>query len=214
MILLAPVLFAASIYMTLQKIINNVRGEKHAIIRPAWLTRLFVAGDILALMIQGGAAGLMVVASQAQLGQTVVIIGLVLQVVMFGLFWATAAVFHIRMRHDPSVIYISVDIKWQETLCMLYGVSALIMIRSVFRIVEFVMGADGYLLRNEWAMYLFDSVPMWLVMAVFWQWFPDTISNHNSFYSVTSMTVLDPAPGPVGSVTDTTGYTNRTGVKP
>ncbi|KAM0277073.1 hypothetical protein ACHAQH_006081 [Verticillium albo-atrum] len=55
---------------------------------------------------------------------------------------------------------------------MLYGVSGLIMARSVFRLDEFIMGMDGYLLSNEWPLYVFDSVPMLAVMVIFWEWFP------------------------------------------
>lgn len=200
LILLAPVLYAASIYMALKKIIQNVHGERHSIVRPTWLTRLFVTGDVMALMIQGGAAGMMIVSSLARLGQTIVIAGLVIQIVTFGLFWTTAAVFHIRMRNDMAVVHIPNDIKWQEALFMLYGVSALIMIRSIFRVIEFVLGTDGYPLTNEWTLYVFDSVLMWLVMVIFYLWFPQTVTaRHDSFYSVTSMAVLDPAPGITGS---------------
>jgi hypothetical protein len=48
-ILLAPALFAASIYMVLGRIIRSVRGERHSLIRVHWLTRAFVTGDVLSL---------------------------------------------------------------------------------------------------------------------------------------------------------------------
>lgn len=56
---------------------------------------------------------------------------------------------------------------------MLYVCSVLIMLRSVFRVIEYVMGVDGYLLSNEWSMYVFDAVLMWAVQVIFFVWFPD-----------------------------------------
>jgi hypothetical protein len=54
LLLVAPALFAASIYMVLGRIILLVDGEKHSLIRKKWLTKIFVAGDILAFLTQGG----------------------------------------------------------------------------------------------------------------------------------------------------------------
>ena len=59
---------------------------------------------------------------------------------------------------------------------MLYGVSALIIVRSIFRIVEYVMGTDGYPLTHEWTLYVFDTVPMLVVSALFYFRYPDNIS--------------------------------------
>jgi hypothetical protein len=51
-LLLAPVFFAASIYMELARIILLANGEAHAIIRPKRLTMTFVTGDILSFALQ------------------------------------------------------------------------------------------------------------------------------------------------------------------
>jgi hypothetical protein len=53
LLLVAPALFAATIYMTLGRIILLVDGEVHSIISKKWLTKLFVAGDVLSFMMQG-----------------------------------------------------------------------------------------------------------------------------------------------------------------
>lgn len=49
----------------------------------------------------------------------------------------------------------------------LYGSSILILVRSIFRVVEYLQGWDGYLLRNEAFIYVFDALLMWLVMVIF-----------------------------------------------
>lgn len=192
-ILLAPVLYAASIYMTLGRIVRNARGEKHAIVSPRWLTAIFLTGDILALAVQGSAAGLMVVAEYAKVAQGVAIAGLIIQIVVFGLFWVTSWVFHVRMRRD-SVASCAVppELQWEQAMRMLYGVSALIMLRSIFRVIEFVMGADGYLFSTEWPLYIFDTLPMLAVMGIFWQWFPSSVNQFGrvSFISLQGLNRL------------------------
>jgi hypothetical protein len=53
LLLVAPALFAASIYMLLGRIIVLVKGEHFAIIRVNWMTKIFVAGDVLSFLMQG-----------------------------------------------------------------------------------------------------------------------------------------------------------------
>lgn len=172
LILLAPVLFAASVYMTLSRVIRAVGGERHSLLRPALLTRVFVAGDVVAMSVQSGAAGLMVVSELASVGQGIVVAGLAFHVVVFGVFFAAAALFHVRMRRDGAAGSVPEHIGWEQLLSALYVASGLIMGRSIFRMIEFVMGHDGYLLSTEWPLYVFDAVPMLAVMVVFWWRFP------------------------------------------
>ena len=53
LILVAPALFAASIYIILGRVILMVDGERYSMIRQKWLTKTFVAGDVLSFMMQG-----------------------------------------------------------------------------------------------------------------------------------------------------------------
>jgi RTA1 like protein len=52
LILLAPALFAASIYMVLARIINLVDGEALSIIKVKFVTKVFVLGDVLSFLVQ------------------------------------------------------------------------------------------------------------------------------------------------------------------
>lgn len=171
-ILVAPALFAASIYMTLGRIVRSVRGEQYSIIRIQWLTKTFVLGDVLSFLVQGGAAGLMVTGSHAKMGENIVLAGLFIQIIMFGLFAITAMIFQSRMHKNPTRESFAADVPWRQSLHMLYAVSALIMIRSIFRVVEYSMGTDGYALSHEWTMYVFDSLLMFIVTVVFYVWYP------------------------------------------
>lgn len=52
LLLLAPALFAASIYIILGRIILVVDGEQFSPIKRRWLTKLFVAFDVLSFTTQ------------------------------------------------------------------------------------------------------------------------------------------------------------------
>lgn len=53
MILLAPPLYAASIYMTLGRLIGYLDAERLSPVSTKWLTAIFVTGDVIAFLAQG-----------------------------------------------------------------------------------------------------------------------------------------------------------------
>jgi hypothetical protein len=110
-----------------------------------------------------------------------VIAGLAIQLISFSIFALTAIIFEKRIRRSPTPESLLPGIPWEKLLYMLYAVSALIIIRSVFRIVEYVLGYDGYPLSHEWTLYIFDSVPMAIVMVVFFIWYPRDLQPTKEF---------------------------------
>lgn len=172
---IAPAFFAASIYMTLSRIIRCVKGEHLSVIRIKWLSRAFVTGDLLSLGIQGGASGLTSSDELAKMGENIVIAGLFIQLVLLGLFFTVAIIFQKRLTKQPTTESCTTDAPWRQTLYMIYTVSALIFARSVFRVVEYVQGHEGYALTHEWTLYAFDAVPMFAVAVMFWYWYPGFI---------------------------------------
>lgn len=178
-LLIPPSLFAASIYMTLGRIMRALgpTRESCCFIRVKWLTTIFVLGDAFAFLIQASGAGYMAAGTSSKSGENIVIGGLVIQILFFGVFVVAAASFHMRHRIASSGLAPS-KVPWQSMLVMLYSNSALILVRCVFRIIEYGMGSTGYLLQNEWPMYIFDSILMAAVMAVFFFRYPADIGNN------------------------------------
>jgi hypothetical protein len=176
-ILLPPTLFAATIYMCLGRIIRLVEADHLSIIRPQSITKIFVGGDVVSFIILGASSGLSVMARTnplyGKIGNWCVIAGLVIQLLSFCFFVLTAALFHSRLRRFPTERSFQINQSWIQTLYMLYGVSGLILVRSVFRIIEYTMGNDGYLLKHEWTLYVFDAVPMSVVAGLFYWRYPD-----------------------------------------
>ena len=174
-VLLAPTLFAAAVYMVLARIIYSVKGEAYSPIPMRLITKLYVSCDIITFLIQGGGAGLMAKGDQASIGQDIVLAGLALQIVTFVVFLGTAIIFHRRMNQYPTQIILYENVPWKTHLNSLYVISAMIFVRSIFRIIEYGLGDDGYLLSNEWPNYIFDAVPMLIAMVCFTVWHPSEL---------------------------------------
>lgn len=102
-----------------------------------------------------------------KLGQNIITGGLAIQVLFFGFFVIVAGTFHRRMKIAPTATSMSPNIPWEKYLTALYIVSLCILIRSVFRVAEYVLGQDGYLLTHEAFSYIFDATLMFIAMAIY-----------------------------------------------
>ncbi|KIW03233.1 uncharacterized protein PV09_05455 [Verruconis gallopava] len=167
--LVAPTLFAASIYMELGRIVELVDGDVYLFVKRRWLTATFVSGDILSFFMQGAGGGLMASQNQSSrdTGSNVIVGGLFIQIIFFSVFVLAAWLFHSRMNRGPTNRSLSVP--WKKHMRALYIVSALILVRSIFRVVEFIQGFDGYLIRHEVYIYIFDAALMFIAM-VYMNW--------------------------------------------
>ncbi|KAF2996893.1 hypothetical protein E8E13_005391 [Curvularia kusanoi] len=176
-----------------------VDGERYSLVRQKWLTKIFVAGDVLSFMMQGSGGGIMAMGTlkSMELGEKVIIGGLFVQLIFFTLFVCVAGDFHrrltkgisIKRRYTLSAIFrknyhdridsshsptttdlpreINDELPWKRHLHVLYIASALVLIRSIFRVIEYIQGNAGYLLSHEAFLYIFDATLMFLVMALF-----------------------------------------------
>ncbi|KAK3901581.1 RTA1 like protein-domain-containing protein [Staphylotrichum tortipilum] len=169
LILLGPALLAASIYMILARLIRLLGAEKYALIRTTWMTKIFVTGDVISFMAQGAGGGLMAKAkthSEQKLGENVILAGLAIQVLFFGFFIVTTVTFDLRMRADPTPTSLSVTSPWRTHVIALYACSVLIMVRSIFRMIEFGMGNDSVLMQSEAYLLGLDGALMLIVAAL------------------------------------------------
>ncbi|THX66353.1 RTA1-domain-containing protein [Aureobasidium pullulans] len=177
LILVAPALFAASIYMELGRIIILTDGESHSVIPKKWLTKIFVIGDVISFCMQGAGGGIMASGTIQALknGEHITIGGLVVQILFFGFFIIVSITFNIRMNRVPTSRSMLAQNPWRRHLHTLYGGSALILIRSVFRLAEYAQGNDGYLISHEWFLYVFDACFMLATMVLFAWYHPSEI---------------------------------------
>ncbi|PSN63826.1 RTA1 like protein [Corynespora cassiicola Philippines] len=168
LIILPPSLYAATIYMIYGRIVLFVRSPEASVIRPELITKIFVCGDIIAFFMQAGGGGMMAQSSMADLGQKVILIGLFVQLIFFGLFVIVAFIFWKRMRNTSNYDAPAVGKQtWQALFKLLIFAAAVIILRCIFRVIEFGQGHDGYLVSNEIYMYIFDTLPMAIVQVSF-----------------------------------------------
>ncbi|KAJ5413449.1 RTA-like protein [Penicillium sp. CMV-2018d] len=173
LLLIAPALFAASIYMELGRIIIMVKGEQFALIRVNWMTKIFVAGDVLSFLMQASGAGIMVKgsnstdpSSSSSTGQNVIIGGLIVQIVFFGFFLLTSLIFQKRLGSHPGARAVADQYPWRKHMWALQSSSVLVLIRSVIRVVEYAQGTHGYLMEHEVFIYVFDGLLMFAMMVI------------------------------------------------
>ncbi|KAF7175512.1 hypothetical protein CNMCM7691_008613 [Aspergillus felis] len=188
LILVAPPLFAASIYMTLGRVILELDAEPASLIRVRWLTKIFVVGDVISFLLQCGGGGYMAAGTldAMKTGEHIVIAGLAIQLLWFGFFIVVASLFHWRVVRHPKYT-VSKDLKsqgsgisWPTLMWALYAACVLILVRSVFRVVEFVQGNAGFIMRHEYLLYVFDAVLMALTGIVLGLVFPGSFVSRRS----------------------------------
>jgi len=114
--------------------------------------------------------------SNARSGSNIIVAGLCLQIVFFGLFVVTGIAFHTRLNKRPTGL--SFEAPWKKHMWSLYVVSILIFIRSIVRVVEFVQGFDGHIISHEWFIYVFDALLMWVACVVLNWAHPGEVAQH------------------------------------
>jgi hypothetical protein len=110
---------------------------------------------------------MLVKASTAEKGGNVIKVGLIIQIIFFGLFIITSIVFHVKLVKNGSRVLQQRQVPWKKHQTALYIGSLLIFVRSIFRYIEYNHGNSGTLLQHEFYSYIFDAALMLLVMAAF-----------------------------------------------
>ena len=105
--------------------------------------------------------------SKLKLGEEVIIVGLIVQMIFFGFFIAVSVVFHKRMVNDPTSTSLGLSVNWERYMNVLYSCSVLIMIRCLYRVIEYIQGSSGTLQSHEYFAYIFDTALMSMVMGIF-----------------------------------------------
>jgi hypothetical protein len=141
-------------------------------------------------------------------GEKLIVAGLFTQLFFFAIFIGVAGVFHYRLvkgrpmgrrtarnhqlitSESRTIATHNLDeLPWQRHLYNLYITSGLIMVRSIFRVVEYLQGNAGYLLSHEVFLYVFDAVLMLAVMGLFNWVHPSEITEAHEKKQVDSVEV-------------------------
>ncbi|PMD36384.1 RTA1-domain-containing protein [Hyaloscypha variabilis F] len=167
-IILPPSLYAATIYIIYGRVALFVNALRASLVQPTRVTKIFVVGDVIAFFMQAGGGGMMAQANMADLGQKVMLIGLFVQLAFFGFFLIISLIFWKRTRSSSARHTLRYGKhSWYNLLMLLLAAATFIILRCVFRIIEFGQGHTGYLATHEVFLYMFDAVPMLGVQIMF-----------------------------------------------
>ena len=157
-------------------------GPGYSIIRPTWITPLFVGFDVLAIATQGIGSALIfgtdLDINKLSRGRTILIVGLFIQLVAFAIFLLLTLYFDrkttVALRERVASI--------RPLLNAFYLSGALILLRSIYRAIgecaficsytithdpiEFITvdfykrPINSYLYNTEWPYYVLDALPI------------------------------------------------------
>lgn len=122
-----------------------------------------------------------------QTGQNVIIGGLAVQLIAFSFFVVVSSIFHWRIIRKPTSTSATSSVPWQQYMFVLYAVSGLILVRSLFRIIEYAQGWGGSLQNAEYWLYIFDAALMFIAMALLNFWHPSKIISSSKGKGVESI---------------------------
>ncbi|KAJ5209663.1 RTA-like protein [Penicillium cf. viridicatum] len=168
LILSAPPLIAATVYMVLGRIVRCFGAEHLVSMTPKKITVIFVLNDVLTFCTQLGGAGVQVTgdANIMAIGKKVVLSGLIFSLVVFSFFIWIAASLHRRLLRNPTDILVMNNINWQQYMWTLYAACFALMLRNLVRTIQFGAARGSSINQQEWYIYAFDGFLMFFSMAV------------------------------------------------
>ncbi|KAF2621293.1 RTA1-domain-containing protein [Macroventuria anomochaeta] len=161
----APML-AATIYMSLKRIVNAVDAAHSAPISMRWVSKLFVLFDVGCFISQIAGSAMRADVKTLSTGTTLVMVGLIIQVVIFFICIALMASIHFRLNRNPTNLSNLPTLSWRRNVWSLYFVSGLFLVRNFIRILEFKQGDSGWLLSSEVPLYIFDGGFMLVIVVM------------------------------------------------
>ncbi|KAF4825295.1 Protein RTM1 [Colletotrichum tropicale] len=176
LIVLAPLFVAAGNYLLIGQLIHDVLPpSRHRIFNiPArLLTRIYVTFDIICLCVQSSGSSMASanswVGPLSDIAMKILLAGLALQVLVFSTYICILFRYHklSRMMAVPEA-----PTGWFGVLKAVYISSFLILIRCVYRMIEFAEGPEGYSMTHEWMFWVFEGITMVVAIAVFCVWHP------------------------------------------
>jgi hypothetical protein len=165
-LIIAPAFNSAAIYLTLKHIILCF-GEEFSVIKARWYTYIFIAGDLLSLVMQGAGGGIASTAdteSAQEVGDDLLMAGISWQVVALFSFFCMAAWYGVRrwkaVKHHPLSTEAATAINQRKFRLFAFGIGSAwfaIFLRCIYRIVEMTGGWGNEIMRDEVTFIIFEG---------------------------------------------------------
>ncbi|KAH8918998.1 RTA1-domain-containing protein [Atractiella rhizophila] len=188
-IVVAPSLLAASLYQCFGRCVLFV-GAEYSPVRPTWVTRIFVAGDVVSFLVQATGASLFakddLTKDERDRARLILIGGLSIQAIFLAVFLFLPFIYTRRYNKANS----SRTSKAIKILPILQLVSGLILVRCIYRFAEFVTSNNGtgYLLEHEVWFWIGETLLIITACSIFGIYYPARwIPNDKSLRESTSV---------------------------
>jgi len=174
-LIVAPTPLVAANFLVLGRIIRRL-GPQYSRLTPRRYSIIFVSCDIISLIVQalGGvlASGSQTPQSQANLGAAIALGGTIFQLMAIIAYCSLAYEFISRYTKDRPVRRLAsdevfrgkMDERLNRMLQAMLTMTVFIMIRTIYRVVEFAGGLNGTVLKTQWPFNLFDALMITLAM--------------------------------------------------
>ncbi|KIW23461.1 uncharacterized protein PV07_11655 [Cladophialophora immunda] len=176
-IVISPIFVCATLYLLLTRLIrttlpaadHNDNNNQQVFFRipPRWLGRIFITSDIFSFLTQCSGSG---IASSGNwegdlktVGTNVLLVGLSLQLATFSVFLVVLGKYVKRVSRDKDA---GLNPRVRKVVWAVWIAGFWVQVRSVYRVVEFGMGIDGYPFTHEWCLYVLEAVPMFIALTV------------------------------------------------
>lgn len=140
LLLVAPALMAATIYMLFGRMLVLLRCKSLSIVPSRFSTTIFVTGDILSFFLQAAGGGLMSQEGSTSIGSNLIVAGLFVQIAFFGLFLITELRFALQVNKVSTVL--GHENSWKFLNWTLIITSFLMLGTSILRVVEFIQRCE------------------------------------------------------------------------
>ncbi|KAF9962428.1 hypothetical protein BGZ65_009196 [Modicella reniformis] len=199
---------------------SKMEKSRFSFIPPRIVGRTFVWSDIITFLIQMAAGGLQAGggtkgdAKMSELGFNLFLAAVIIQGISYCLFTVLLLVAVKKLieerRKSPSMRgngWMGLDSRTTLIVAQLFVSSIFIIIRSIFRIVEYAGGYDGYLANEEVYLFVLDAAPLVIAIGVFaFIWPPVLLSTiaaqTRQAEQNYSMETTSSAPIPIGQRSD------------
>lgn len=171
-LIISPAFVSAGIYLTLKHTIISL-GECWSRFRPAMYTYIFIAGDLVSLLLQGAGGGIAATADSGSelqdVGTNLMIAGVIFQVVVLAIFGLCCSEYAIRTYHHRDQVTCEAKALLHKTSFRSFVFAIIvaytgILIRCVYRIPELTGGWRSELMRDETDFIILEGVM--IVVAV------------------------------------------------
>jgi len=186
-LIIAPIFIALANYLVCGRIVRHV-GVEYSLFRPVIIERFFVISDVVSFFVQAIGASVFASAttnnspqSVFDTAQAILIAGFVIQLAALALFLVTCVYVDLRTRSHPNAEVSRA--KWRRLFIALYISVSMILIRSIYRTIEFEVkrGTDLATELNGHEAYfgVFETLVVFIAFVVY-------VPFHPGFYDISA----------------------------